>query len=300
MYQSADLRSVMLGNESASQGRHPLVFGCVADSLRRRRVESALRSLSDVRWFADFSELVAALKGEVRRVHAAVFDVEDCRGAAGAGLARLLRESYAGIGLVVYRARDQLTDAQLCALGAAGVHDMLVDGVTDEGFTARSIILDSSRRGAADLVLGEIQKVMPERLLIVAECVVRDPANSTVAEISRHLDIHRQTIGGWCRRDNFFRAEEVIIWCRLLLVAALLELTNRTLESIAIELEYASPTALRNQVKRYTGMTATEIRASGLEAVLALFRGRIAQHRAGFGGQSRQEKEEVRVKLYAS
>src|SRR4051812_34674622 len=59
-------------------------------------------------------------------------------------------------------------------------------------------------------------------------------------------------------------------WCRLLFVAALLELTSRTLESIAIELEYGSATALRNQMKRYTGLTATTVRGKGLEAVATL------------------------------
>jgi hypothetical protein len=74
-------------------------------------------------------------------------------------------------------------------------------------------------------------------------------------------------------------------------VAALLELTNRTLESIASELDYGSATALRNQVKRYTGLTATTIRSKGLVAVASLFRGRIAQHRAGFGGHPSENPE---------
>jgi AraC-like DNA-binding protein len=275
----------MLGGQSASLGRQYLVFGCVADSLRRRRLESALRSVSDVQWFADFSALTEALKQESRRVHVAVFDMTDGRGASAAGLARTLSDSHRGIGLVAYRSPRELTDGQLCALGAAGVHDTLLEGTTDEGFTARTIILDASRRGAAEIVLAELHKTVPRRLHIVAESVVRDPASSTVAQISRNLDLHRQTISGWCRKERFVRAEELVIWCRLLFVAALLELTSRTLESIANELEYGSATALRNQMKRYTGLTATSVRDNGLEAVAALFRGRIAQQRAGFGGQ---------------
>jgi hypothetical protein len=64
----------------------------------------------------------------------------------------------------------------------------------------------------------------------------------------------------------------------------MLELTSRTLDSIAIELDYASSTSLRNQLKNYTGMTATQIRANGLSAVANVFKGRVAQRRAGFGG----------------
>jgi hypothetical protein len=64
----------------------------------------------------------------------------------------------------------------------------------------------------------------------------------------------------------------------------MLELTSRTLESIAIELDYSSSTSLRNQLKNYTGMTATQIRAQGLISVVNVFSGRVAQRRAGFGG----------------
>jgi AraC-like DNA-binding protein len=282
---AGDKRPVTLQSEGAPQGHPYLVFCSVADGLRRRRLESSLRSVSDLRWFPDFSHLTEALKEETRRVHVAVFDVSDSRGASASGLARGLSERHRGIGLVAYRSPGELTDAQLCALGAAGVHDTLLQGTTDEGFTARTIILDASRRGAAEIVLAELCSIVPRRLHIIAEYVIRDPGSTTVAAISRNLDLHRQTISGWCRKEQFLRAEELVIWCRLLFVAALLEFTNRTLESIANELEYSSATALRNQLKRYTGHTATTVRAKGLEGVATLFRGRVAQQRAGFGGQ---------------
>jgi hypothetical protein len=52
-------------------------------------------------------------------------------------------------------------------------------------------------------------------------------------------------------------------WCRLLLVTRLLEEPGRTVESIALQLDYPSASALRNQVRRFLGMTLSEAAAQG-------------------------------------
>ena len=261
-----------------------LIFGCVASPLRRRKLESSLRDAAVVRWFASFVDLREALETEIDRVIVAIVDTEDPTGASAHGFARALSETYPGIGLVVYRRARADSEADVCLLGAAGVHDILLEGLTDEGFIARAIVLDACRRGAADLVMQELRRVLPERLIPFADAIVRNPAKGSIVKIAQHLNVHRQTPNTWCKKERYLRPEELLVWCRLLLVAAMLELTSRTLDSIAIELDYASATSLRNQLKNYTGMTATQIRASGLSAVINVFMGRVAQRRAGFGG----------------
>ena len=56
-------------------------------------------------------------------------------------------------------------------------------------------------------------------------------------------------------------------WCRLFVAGRLLEEPGRTVESIALQLEFDSTTGLRNALKRYTGHGASAIRAAGGEAV---------------------------------
>lgn len=265
-------------------GDLPIVFGCVASPLRKRKLESSLRGAALIRWFNSFVDLREALETEIMRVIVAVVDVEDPTGASAHGFARTMAERYPGIGLVAYRSARGESEADVCMLGAAGVHDILLEGLTDEGYVARSIILDTCRRGAAEMVMVELSPVLPKRLKPFAEAVVRNPAKGSIAMIAHHLNVHRQTPNTWCKKERYLRPEELLVWCRLLLVAAMLELTTRTLDSIAIELEYSSATSLRNQLKNYTGMTATEIRASGLRAVIKVFAGRVAQRQAGFGG----------------
>jgi AraC-like DNA-binding protein len=261
-----------------------LIFGCVASPLRRRKLESSLRDAAVIRWFNSFVDLREALETEIQRVIVAVVEMTDPTGASAHGFARSLADRYPGIGVVVYRRMVAESEADVCQLGAAGVHDILLDGLTDEGYIARTIVLDACRRGAADLVMHELKRVLPDRLVPFADAVVRNPAKGSVGAISLHLNVHRKTPNTWCKKERFLRPEEMLVWCRLLLVAAMLELTSRTLESIAVELDYASATSLRNQLKNYTGMTATQIRGTGLAAVINVFKGRVAQRRAGFGG----------------
>ena len=261
-----------------------LVFGCVASPLRRRKLESSLKGAASIRWFGSFVDLREALETEVERVIVAIVDTEDPTGASAHGFTRALGETYPGIGVVVYRRARADSEADVCLLGAAGVHDILLEGLTDEGYLARSIVLDACRRGAADLVMQELRSVLPPRLFPFADAAVRNPSKGSIVKIAQHLNVHRQTPNMWCKKERFLRPEELLVWCRLLLVAAMLELTSRTLDSIAIELDYASSTSLRNQLKNYTGMTSTQIRASGLSSVINVFTGRIAQRRAGFGG----------------
>jgi AraC-like DNA-binding protein len=263
----------------------PLVFGCVASEARRRKLESSLRDAAVLRWFNSFVDVREALETEIRHVAVAVVDMEDPTGASAHGFAQTMSRSYPGVGLVVYRdERGPESKADVCMLGAAGVHDILFEGLTDEGYIARSIILDASRRGAAEMVMHELRSVLPERLLPVADAVVRNPAKSSVVRVAQHLNVHRQTPNQWCKKERHLRPEELVVWCRLLLVSAVLELTSRTLESIAVELDYASATALRNQLKNYTGLTSTQIRKGGLSTVINVFLGRVAQRQAGFGG----------------
>ena len=61
-----------------------------------------------------------------------------------------------------------------------------------------------------------------------------------------------------------------------MLVAFYLTNSGCTIETIALDLNYPSDTTLRNTMKRYTGLRATEVRQiGGVEAVLDAMRNRL-------------------------
>ena len=272
------------------------LIGCVADDATRRRIEGAMRDHGTLEWCQNFAHVRTRLSHRVDRVDVAILDKTDPLGATAGAFARELAASYPGLGIVVYLQAIE-AESELCALGAAGVHDLIIGRRPEEPFRLRAIILGVRRRGAADRVMSEIAPVIPQRLVDFVAAVLNAPEIANLSGVTERMGVHRQTPNGWCRRSGFLSAEELFTWCRMLLVCALLETTSRTVESIAYEFDYASATALRNQLKRYTAMTATEIRSSGLGAVLQVFGGRVEQCRAGLTGRAPGEFKQDSLEL---
>jgi AraC-like DNA-binding protein len=63
-------------------------------------------------------------------------------------------------------------------------------------------------------------------------------------------------------------ARQLIGWGRLLALSMQLEDTVAAVDAIAHELQFSSPSALRNLLQRYAGLTPTELRRLGGSAHL--------------------------------
>jgi AraC-like DNA-binding protein/rhodanese-related sulfurtransferase len=274
-------RSVRVARGEAAEQR--LVFGCVPDPRARGRLQTALRGHATLRWFASFAEIRRALEhGE--RSATAIIGLSDRCGGTAAGFARDVREDMTGTSVVVCCDLGGESQAPIAALAESGVHDILFTGVNDEGHGARTVIFGAVISSAADVVMRAVGSSIPDVLTRFVDLVVRRPRElQRVSEVAAALHIPRQTLGRWCRVQRYVRPEELLVWARIFLVVTLLETTSRTLESIAAELCYGSPTALRNRIREYTGMTATQVRGGGLDLVLAVFARRVEEVRAEAG-----------------
>jgi AraC-like DNA-binding protein len=86
---------------------------------------------------------------------------------------------------------------------------------------------------------------------------------TTVAALAKVLGLARGTVFNRCRQAWGIRPEELLMWARLALAAHFLAYTGCTVEAIAYQLGFASDNALRNSMKRYSGLRATDVRAAG-------------------------------------
>src|SRR5262249_18558138 len=152
----------------------------------------------------------------------------------------------------------------------------------DHGVALRAVLDLARRQCGAEWVMTRLAPIVPSRLHPMLEATLARPdAIRAVPELAAALGVHRKTLFNHCRKASFPAPAELIAWARLAMVAYLLETTACTIERIAIELGYASDTALRNTVKRYTGQRAGEIRDGG--AVLAVTAALEARARRGAG-----------------
>jgi AraC-like DNA-binding protein len=251
------------------------ILGCVSDPRIRQRLEVALRGHAPIQWLDSFESVREALDAE-RRICTVLIGMRDGKGETAADFAAGVR--VRGRGAAIVACCDLATSGlqPVSELAVAGVHDVLFTGLNDDGHSARMIIFGACLGGAGDVVMNAITPSIPAAMLRFVDLAARRPRDlRRVAEVAEALSISRQTLGRWCRVHKFVGPEELLMWVRLLLVAALLEATDQTLESIAYEMQYGSPTALRNRIREYAGLKATDLRDGGLRLMLDAFHRRI-------------------------
>lgn len=250
------------------------ILGCVPDLRTRQRLEVALRGHAPIEWHDTFADVRAVLERE-RRLCTVLVGMRDAKGDTAAAFAVSVRELGRGTAIVACCDLNG-TGLPVSELAVAGVHDVLFTGLNDDGHSARMIIFGACLGGAGDVVMSSLTPLIPAAMLRFVDLAARRPRElRRVGEVADALGVSRQTLGRWCRVHKFIGPEELLMWVRLMLVAALLEATDQTLESIAYEMQYGSPTALRNRIREYAELKATDLRQGGLGLMLDAFRRRV-------------------------
>ncbi len=82
-------------------------------------------------------------------------------------------------------------------------------------------------------------------------------------DVANALGVHRKTLVDRLKAAQLPSPRAIIGWCRLLVAARVLDDPGRTVEQVALMLDFPSGTALRNMCKRYTGLRTGEVRQNG-------------------------------------
>ncbi len=255
------------------------VVACGLDQQQRARVLDAFRTRVDVRFIESLAEITAILRSTLEDVDVVVLPAVDRAGSAGT-VERAVRQIVVErprVAIVAYCPPAAKYSSEIRALAAAGVHEFVFAGIDDQGTTFRTILAKARRGCAADWVMQQLRPIVPPRLHRLLEAILAHPDRvTTIPTLAAELGVHRKTLFNWCERAAFLPPAELLAWARLALVAYHLESTGCTVETIALELSYPSDTTLRNTIKRYTGLRASDIRAhGGVACVLAALARRI-------------------------
>jgi AraC-like DNA-binding protein len=223
-----------------------------------------LRGRAEIRFAENFGELRELLRHLTGEIGAVIVCPSDRAGMPAATILREIARARPDVPLVAYCRAGVEHSADIRGLAAAGVHEYLFAGIDDSGIALRAVLDSARRECATDAVLQRLGPLLPKRLQTFAEYCLAQPATTkSVAGVASMLGVNRKTLVNHCAQEGCPPPAELIAWCRLVLVAYLLERTDRTVESIALELDFPSDTALRNMMKRYTGLRAIEVRQRG-------------------------------------
>ena len=259
----------------------PIVITCTFDRVVTARITGGLRARAVVRPVESYDQVRSALRMAKPALGGVIISPEDFGGGTAEviALVRYIRAEWPNVPIVACCHPGNPYSSQIRALSLAGVHEFLFIGVDDETHALRSLFDAAGQECAAQAVLDQIKPFLPMRLHYFCEYALAHPKEAaSVAAIAKLLGTHRTTISRYCEQEQLPPPTELLSWCRLLLVAHLLEHTHKTVESMAIELGYPTATALRNKIKRYTGLRAGEIRnLGGVSLLLERFRSRFPQ-----------------------
>ncbi|HEU4989248.1 MAG TPA: helix-turn-helix domain-containing protein [Gemmatimonadaceae bacterium] len=242
----------------------PTIVGYVGDQTERARITGALRGWALVLWAGALGELPDLVRRGAEPPAAAIVAPRDHLGADGSEIVRQLSAIAPAMPVIAHCHTGVEQAAEVRAMAAAGVHEFLFAGVDDTGVAARSVFASAQRACAAAAVNSVVRPLFSERLAEIAGACLSHPVQArTVAGLAGLLGVHRKTLRNHCVREGALTPAELIAWCRLMLATHLLAMTGETVEWVALELEYPSATALRNTMKRYTGLRAGEVIETG-------------------------------------
>lgn len=240
-----------------------LVLAVLRDRQCRARWEEAVRGFGHMGFCERAAELAPRLVAS-SGVGAIVVEPRDDSGSSTAPLVGELRDAFPRIPVLAYcdHRRDRSTD--ILALARAGVHELVFRGVDDVRPALGSALASAARHcTAAELLAGLRDAVPAVALPFVAYCLEHAAEPLTVQGVAAALGVHRKTLVHRCTQAGLPSPRTIIAWCRLMMAAHMLEDRGRSVEQVALTLDFPSGTALRNMLKRHTGFGSRDVRAPG-------------------------------------
>jgi AraC-like DNA-binding protein len=260
-----------------------VLVALVLGTEERARIRSAVKGRDFILTFVDrVAELLEAVTREPLPIAAIIVEVRDLDGRPTHHAVATLHSDGSGVPIVGYCRAGAEHSGEIRSLVLAGVHQLLFHGIDDSGVALRSILNAAQQASVGERAAAALMQLVPAKLEPFVSFVTRHPTTQRVPEVAEALGYHRKTLVNHCAQANLPPPHELLAWCRLAVAGELLASTRRTIEAIALQLDFPSDTALRNMMKRYTGLRASDVRQrGGARAVVDTFRGAILRQRGG-------------------
>jgi AraC-like DNA-binding protein len=203
------------------------------------------------------------LEAALQRTHFDVLVIEpsDADGRTTEEAIRGIRERFPRLSVLGHVAMKPGVSSQVLSFARAGVHELIVAGIDDSATVLRHALQRASQRCLSDEVFAEVRGSLPrEAASLVRYCLEHASESPSIEDISRALGVHRRTLVNRMQSALLPPPSELGAWARVLLAARYLEMPGRSVEWVAHTVGYPSANALRNALRKYTGMAPSELR----------------------------------------
>lgn len=234
----------------------------VNDPVARARLTAAMKQEAAVRFCERVSELLAL--AETGLAGLVIVDRRDRDGVSTLEAVRRIRDEFPSIPVVLYCALTSETSRDVLLFARAGVDQLVVQGVDDLRTPLRGAVQAAMDQVSAKQFLADLEALVPPNIVpFLRYCLEHARRDLTVEEVALALGVHRKTLVDRLKAANLPAPSSIISWCRILIAARILEDPGRTVEQVALLMDFPSASSLRNMVKRYTGLRVAEVRQNG-------------------------------------
>jgi AraC-like DNA-binding protein len=208
-------------------------------------------------------ERIEHLEAALQRTHYDVLVIEptDADGHKTEETIRGIRDRFPRLSVLGHVVMKPGISSSVLSFARAGVHELIVAGIDDSAMVLRLALQRAAQRCLAEEVYAEVSASLPrEAATLVRYCIEHASESPTIDDISRALGVHRRTLVNRMQNAMLPPPSELWAWSRVLLAARYLEMPGRSVEWVALTVGYPSANALRNALKRYTGLVPSELR----------------------------------------
>jgi AraC-like DNA-binding protein len=252
----------------------------VPHPIRVQRIRAAVRDQHAVVACESWSELTRVCETEA--VYLAVFDLYADGGTASLDRVRLLQRRFPKLALVAYVGAnlDAYPDRwhDLFDAGRVGVDVLVVADRDDSDASLATLFEQAEARTVVSAVRQALEHAKPAARDALLTAVTRAHERLTAERLARVLAVPRRVLSARLLDAGFPPPQQLVTWGRLFVAAHMLEDRQRSVESVAYALHFASGSAFRNTCQRYLRGRPQDIRArGGGEYAVRVFLDRLAR-----------------------
>ncbi len=192
------------------------------------------------------------------------FEQADDRETVTTDLIREVRDAFPSTVIIACSSGRAPSLATVLEMVRSGIDDLLSTDDIERGHTVRRALLVAHQRSMVRVVWPKLAiHFSPIVATVMRYVLERADGPLTLGSVSAALGRNRKTLWTQCQSDGLPAPSTLIGWCRVLAASHALDTPSRTVDSIAYELQFASPSGLRNMLVRFLNVTPTELRRRG-------------------------------------
>jgi AraC-like DNA-binding protein len=199
------------------------------------------------------AELIAASRNE--RVELVVISALDCHKRPHSTVVAAIRASRRCPPVYVYTDRSTESVRELMPLARAGARGVIIAGVEDDATSLRRLLESGTfDQAVATVTRAALETVKPRYAPLITHCLEHIGDPPTANAFARAMSVSRRTLTAWATSAGVRGVRALTSRCRVLVATEMLRDRRRSVEDVALELQFSSSAHLHNTMKRYTGL----------------------------------------------